>query len=208
MSNSGNASSISNAKVQSILNLAEAAAGSTGDRVDFARQLLLLLRRWEGESVPLIEDQQVWGPWRQIIKQCLAERRWRDALEYPAVALDQNYNLMAAEHYAFARYIARLYGDPNTDATLNTYFPAKKILIAVGGEKLLRTSANHPVLRESTASLAWKSKGVIDGLDDYRKANGGKPGIRNSSRSMVMPNAIQQYKLVGAKAVPAYAQGS
>lgn len=201
---------VTDAKVQAIINLADAvaAAANSSDRVDYMRQLLMLLRRWEGEGAPLIQDQQIWGYWKSVIKLCLADGQWQAALDYPAVPLDHNYNLMSAEHYAFARYIAKIFGDPNTDATLNAYFWVKNGLVKIGAERLLRTSANHPVLEESTASLAWKSKGVVDGLEDYRKGHGGKLGKPNSSRSMVWPNAVQQYKTVGGKVVPAYAGGS
>jgi hypothetical protein len=188
---------VTDGKVQAIIGQSILLAKAYGvDAVDFMRQLLLLLRRWEGDNVSLLEDQAAWGAWKVILDKCLADKQWQDILDYPDTPLDQNYNLMAAEHYAFARYIARSYGDPNTEGTLNVYFHAKKFLMEIGGEKLLRTSAKHPVLKESQASLAWKSKGVADGLQDYAGAHGGKLGVRNSSRGMLKANILQQYQTV------------
>ena len=96
---------------------------------------------------------------------------------------------MAAEHYGFARYVAAGCGDPHTEGVLKTYFAAKSVVsLFPKGEKLLRTSPNHPVLPESPASQKWKSKGVQDGLLDYRNEHGGHLGENFSSRSVVFDN--------------------
>jgi hypothetical protein len=142
-------------------------------------QTLLKLRRWDDTPETPLKDVQ-------------ADAKWKSLLQLPAKPLDGNFDLMAAEHFAYARYVALTYGDPHTESVLKTYFMAKKIM----PERWLRTSKNHPVLPESKASLSWMSKGVLQGLQDYRNApgHGGQLGRPFSSREVVTANAPAQYK--------------
>lgn len=160
-------------------------------------QTLLELRRWDNTpQTPLssIESDPV----------------WKSTLRLPAKPLDSNFDLMAAEHYAYARFVAAYYGDPHTQTVLKTYFGAKSALSQVpGGEQLLRTSPKHPVLPESDASLMWMARGVAQGLADYRAAHGGQMGKPWSSREVVTGNAPAQYKrAAGMSGFKGYARGA
>jgi hypothetical protein len=145
-------------------------------------QILLALRRWDDTPktpISLVQN----------------DAQWKSLLELPEKPLDHNFNLMADEHSSFARYIAAGCGDPHTEGVLKTYFAAKSaVSFFPGGEKLLRTSPNHPVLPESAASRRWMAQGVRQGLQDYRNAHGGQIGESFSSRSVVTDNAGPQYK--------------
>jgi LysM repeat protein len=178
------ADTIDDDKVQKILDYAADIAfkkNPQSDAVDEARdswQILYVLRRWNGspQTIPNYQG-------------------WQSLLELPQTPLDRNLELMAAEHYGFARYVAAGCGDPHTESVLKTYFAAKSVVsFFPGGEKLLRTDPNHPVLPESPASLKWKSKGVQDGLLDYKKEHGGHLGENFSSRSVVTNNIGPQYQ--------------
>jgi LysM domain len=141
-------------------------------------QILLVLRRWDDTPQTIQNYEQ-----------------WQSLLELPQTPLDRNLNLMAAEHYSFARYVAAGCGDPHTEGVLKTYFAATSaVSFFPGGEKLLRTDPKHPVLPESPASRKWMAKGVQEGLLDYRNAHGGHLGENFSSRSVVTGNAGPQYK--------------
>lgn len=192
---------IDNARVQGILDhardLARAAKPSaTGaEEAYLAWQILLTLRRWD--DTPATPLSRVEG-----------DPAWKSLLELPGKRLDQNYNLMAAEHYEYARYIAAIYGDPHTEGVLRTYFAAKTAVnLLPGGERRLRTSPQHPVLDESPQSKMWVSKGVAQGLLDYKAEHGGKLGTPYSSRGVVTGNAPAQYKRATGVPLP-YASGA
>jgi hypothetical protein len=160
-------------------------------------QVLLVLRRWDDTpQTPLSRVE--------------ADPSWKSLLRLPQKPLDSNFDLMAAEHYSYARFVAAFYGDPHTETALKTYFAAKSALSHFkGGEKLLRTTPNHPVLPESDASLRWMSLGVVQGLNDYRAANGGQLGKPWSSRDVVTQNVGPQYQRAKDSAgVRPYAQGA
>lgn len=179
---------IDNVRVQGILDhardLARAAKPSaTGaEEAYIAWQILLTLRRWDDTAATPLSRVE-------------ADPKWKSLLELPGKRLDENYNLMAAEHYEYARYIAAIYGDPHTEGVLRTYFAAKTAVnLLPGGERLLRTSPNHPVLEESAESKMWMSKGVAQGLLDYKAEHGGKLGTAYSSRGVITGNAPAQYR--------------
>jgi LysM repeat protein len=176
------ADSIDDKAVQGILDCAVDLAqkkNPTSDAVEEAHdswQILIVLRRWNDppQTIPNYDD-------------------WEELLELPQTPLDHNLELMAAEHYSFARYIAAGCGDPHTEGVLKTYFAAKSaVSFFPGGEKLLRTDPKHPVLPESDASRKWMSKGVQAGLLDYRNAHGGHLGENFSSRGVVTDNIWPQ----------------
>jgi hypothetical protein len=146
-------------------------------------QKLISLRRCGDQGIP---------PFDTVI----SDPTWKRLLQLPEKPLDLNFDLMAAEHYAFARTIAIEYGDPHTDATVRTYYGIKTIALAVPlgiGEKFLRTSKNHPVLPESDASKRWASTGVFAGLERYKMEHDGQLGPPFSSRGVLTAN-YGQYK--------------
>src|SRR5215467_4867183 len=178
-------------RAASILSRTETLAHTSGrNEIDFARNLLRILRRWEGPDVAQLDDPNEWTYYQTVITSMLNDPDWKDSLEYPDVPLDQNVTLAAAEHYAFARLIAAYYGDPHTLMVVKFYYGVKHIL----PEKMLRTSAKHPVLPESDASRAWAAKGVTKGLEDYKAAHGGKLGKPFSSRAVIYDNGPMHYK--------------
>jgi len=159
-------------------------------------QILLTLRRWDDTTATPLSNVQ-------------ADPQWKSLLRLPDVPLDHNYDLMAAEHYGYARYVAATYGDPHTDGILRTYFAVKTaVSLLPSGEKLLRTTKNHPVLPESGASRKWMSLGVQQGLLDYRKTHGSHLGPTFSSREVLRSNVGPQYKrALDATAPLPYAKG-
>jgi hypothetical protein len=129
-------------------------------------QRLLQLRRWTGPTDAVLH--------------------WKPILGFPETPLDQNYNLMAAEHYAYARHVAQFYGDPNTNATIKLYFDVKNLAqLTSFTERLLRTDPNHPTLPESAESRQWAARGAVEGLDDYRKEHEYRLGTAGSSREII-----------------------
>lgn len=157
---------------------------SDSDEASMSFQMLIALRRWDDTpETPLrmVESDPV----------------WKELLELPQRPLDQNSNLMAAEHFAFARQIAVGFGDPHTDAIIRTYHVAKGIALFIPGgvgEKLLRTAKNHPVLPESDDSKRWASRGAAQGLQEYKASHNGKLGEPFSARGVLTNNATAQYK--------------
>jgi hypothetical protein len=127
----------------------------------------------------------------------MSDLTWKRLLRLPEKPLDLNFDLMAAENYAFARKVAIEFGDPHTEATVRTYYGIKTIALAVPlgiGERFLRTSKNHPVLPESDASKRWASTGVFVGLGQYKEEHNGQLGAPYSSRGVITANASSQYK--------------
>jgi len=161
-------------------------------------QMLIALRRWDDTpETPLSRIE--------------SDPAWKDLLELPEKPLDQNFNLMAAEHYAFARQIALGFGDPHTDAIIRTYHVAKGIALFIPGgigEKLLRTAKNHPVLPESDDSKRWASMGAAQGLLEYKKSHNGNLGTPFSARGVLTNNATAQYKRASESYPTSYFQTS
>jgi len=158
-----------------------------GDEAYASFQMLITLRRWDDTPATPLST-------------ISADPTWKDLLELPQKPLDENFNLMAAEHYAFARYIAVSLGDPHTDAIIRTYHIAKTVAFALPGgvgEKALRTTSNHPVLPESDDSKRWASMGAAQGLQDYKSTHNGKLGAPFSARGVLTNNASAQYKRIG-----------
>ena len=57
-----------------------------------------------------------------------ADPLWKSLLRLPQKPLDLNFDLMSAEHYSYARFVAAFYVDPHTETVLETYFAAKSAL--------------------------------------------------------------------------------
>jgi hypothetical protein len=116
-------------------------------------------------------------------------------------------DLADAEHYMYARYLASSTGDDTVPALVLGYETAKIIKYATSSEKDLRTDPRFPVLPPSSDSVSWGLRGAQDGLDDYRKAHGGKLGARfeaiKINRSLITGAYGGLYPTPAAKTVAA-----
>jgi hypothetical protein len=93
----------------------------------------------------------------------------------PLHRFDDNFDVAAAEHYMYIRFLAGQTGDPACHAAPFLY-GAKKVLDQIFGRlQSGQAQGGHPVLPSNPYVVAWGQTGVIDGLADYKSVNQGAP---------------------------------
>ena len=85
-----------------------------------------------------------------------------------------DYDLSAAEHYMYARFVTAASGDSEFPSEIKKYDVAKRILNYFGQLNLLQTTP-LPVSPPSDELLEWGLKGAKAGIKDYKSLNPGKP---------------------------------
>jgi len=81
-----------------------------------------------------------------------------------------NFELAAAEHYMYSRFLAGKTGDPAVIAAPSIYNFKKKIFFFLDIQDSMTTSP-YPCLPPSGESVAWGEQGATDGLMDFKFAN-------------------------------------
>ncbi|RUL78903.1 hypothetical protein [Dyella choica] len=93
----------------------------------------------------------------------------------PLHRYDDDYDVAAAEHYMYIRFLASRSGDPAC-ITAPVMYAAKKLIDQMLGRlQAGQAQGGHPVLPSNPYVVAWGQRGVLDGLKDYKEANPGAP---------------------------------
>lgn len=104
----------------------------------------------------------------------LAWRYLKDDLRGdPQHRYDYDFDVAAAEHYMYIRFLASQSGDPACHTAPVMYAAKKLIDQMLGRLQAGRAQDGHPVLPSNPYVVAWGQRGVIDGLKDYKDANHG-----------------------------------
>ena len=81
-----------------------------------------------------------------------------------------NFELAAAEHYMYSRFLAGATGDPLVTLAPSLYNLKKRVFFYLDIQDLM-TTTNYPCLPPSDESVAWGERGAQDGLIDFKGAN-------------------------------------
>lgn len=110
-----------------------------------------------------------------------------------------NFDVAAAEHYMYARYLAGLTGDPITQLAPRIYALKKRAYFALGKEPALRTDPARPTLPYDERIELWGIKGAQAGLVDFGAAHPGtSPPIGASVESLLSDAGISPEKAKSA----------
>ncbi len=104
-----------------------------------------------------------------------------------------DYDLAAAEHYMYARFVTATTGDNKFDQQIRTYDFGKRILDYIGKLDAAKTT-KLPVSPPSDQLLAWGLKGAKKGLQDYKEINPGasfNPGSAKSIAKSLAKKLVQ-----------------
>lgn len=103
----------------------------------------------------------------------------------------QDFDLAAAEHYAYARFLGGFTGDPVVKLAPSGYAAKKKLYFMLGWEEKLRTTPNNPALPPNAKVVEWGRRGAADGLDDFSRT---RPGESQSIGNALGPLREQAYR--------------